>query len=121
MSSSDYQINKKPLARHKIVDFYGCNPVVISFAKYLEPVLMDASQKAGCKIVGVKSHQFNPVGATVVVLVAESHFSIHTWPEQNKALVDVFASGDMDLNAAIDHIGQAIGATSRKVIDIERG
>lgn len=117
----DIQLNRKHLARHKIVDFYGCNPNLLSFAKYLEPIMMDAAKKAGCAIVAVKSHQFNPIGATCFVLVAESHFSIHTWPEHHKALVDVFASGNMDLNAAVEHIGKALEANSSRVIDIERG
>lgn len=115
------QIDRKPLARHKIVDFYGCNPNVLSFSKYLEPVLQQAATKAGCAIVAVKAHQFNPIGCTVFVLVAESHFSIHTWPEKCQALVDVFASGDMKLDEAIEFIQKEIGATSKRVIDIERG
>lgn len=119
--SQDFLMNRRPLARHKLVDFYGCNPNILSFAKYLETIMQDASQKAGCAIVGVKSHQFNPVGATVIVLVAESHLSIHTWPEQHKALVDIFASGDINFDAAINHIQNAIQASSRKVIDVERG
>ncbi len=117
----DLHLNRKPIARHKIVDFYGCNPNLLNFAKYLEPIMMDAAKKAGCAIIAVKSHQFNPVGATCFILVAESHFSIHTWPECNKALVDVFASGEMDLNAAVEHIGKALEASSRRVTDIERG
>jgi S-adenosylmethionine decarboxylase proenzyme len=115
------QIDRKHLAVHKLVDFYGCNPMVLQFAKYLEPVMQEAATKAGCAIVGVKAHQFNPIGATVMVLVAESHLSIHTWPEKGQALVDVFASGDMDLDAAVNHIARAIEATSRRVTTIERG
>ncbi len=117
----DTQLNRKHLARHKLVDFYGCNPNLLSFAKYLEPIMMDAAKKAGCVIIAVKSHQFNPIGATCFVLVAESHFSIHTWPESNRALVDVFASGNMDLNAAVSFIGKSLEATSSRIIDIERG
>jgi len=119
--SQEFLMNRKILARHKLVDFYGCNPNILSFSKFLEPIMMEASQKAGCFMVGVKAHQFNPVGATVVVLVAESHLSIHTWPEHHKALVDIFASGDLDFEAAINHIHNALQATSRKVIDVERG
>lgn len=115
------QINKKPLARHRIVDFYGCNPNVLSFSKYLEPVMQQAATLAGCAIVGMKGHQFNPVGATVFVLVAESHLSIHTWPERSQALVDIFASGDIDMEIATKHIGEAIGATSSRITDIQRG
>ena len=114
-------MNRTHLARHKLIDFYGCNPNLISFAKFVEQVLLEASQIAGCNIVGSKSHQFNPVGATAFVMVAESHFSIHTWPEHGKALVDVFASGNMDLDAAIRHIEDRIGATSKRIIDVERG
>jgi len=119
--SHESLINRKHLARHVLVDFYGCNPNSISFSSFLERIMLDAASKAGCAIVGVKSHQFNPIGATVMVLVCESHLSIHTWPEQHKALVDVFASGDMNLQAAVDHIHAAIGASSRRVIMIERG
>lgn len=117
----DQLLNRKHLARHKLVDLYGCNPNLLSFAKYLEPIMMDAAKRAGSTIVAVKSHQFNPIGATCFVLVAESHFSIHTWPEYNKALVDVFASGNVDLNAAVDFIAKSLEATSSRVIDIERG
>jgi S-adenosylmethionine decarboxylase len=121
MSSEKHKLVRPYLARHKLVDFYGCSPSLLMFSNYLENILMQAATKAGCAIVGVKSHQFNPVGATVMVLVAESHFSIHTWPEKNQALVDVFASGDMDLELAIDFIGKSIEASSRRVIDVERG
>ncbi len=121
MSSQDNLTQRTHLARHKIVDFYGCNPSLLMFSGYLENVMQQAASRAGCIIVGVKSHQFNPVGATVVVLVQESHLSIHTWPEKNKALVDVFASGDIDLDVAVNYIAKAIEAGSRRVIDIERG
>lgn len=115
------QIDRKHLAVHKIVDYYGCTPTLLNFSKYLEPIMQEAASKAGCAIVGVKAHQFNPVGCSVVVLVAESHLSIHTWPEKAQALVDIFASGDMNLDLAVEHIGKAIGATSRRVTTIERG
>lgn len=121
MSSQQQQTNPQQLARHKLVDFYGCNPNLISFAKFVEQILLEASQIAGCNIVGSKSHQFSPVGATAFVMVAESHLSIHTWPEKGKALVDIFASGNIDFDAAINYIHERIGAESRKVIDIERG
>lgn len=114
-------MNKRYLAVHKLVDFYGCNPPILHFAKYLEPVMQEAATKAGCAIIAVKSHQFNPIGATVIVLVAESHLSIHTWPEQGKALVDIFASGEVDFQAAIDHIAKAIGASGYKTTTVERG
>lgn len=119
--SEEYNIKKTHLARHKIVDFYGCSPQLLMFSGYLENIMQQAATKAGCAIVGIKSHQFKPVGATVMILVAESHLSIHTWPEKGKALVDVFASGDMDLDAAVEFISKSIGASSRRIIDIERG
>ncbi len=121
MNSEDYRVNRTILARHKIVDFYNCNPSLLTVAGYLEDQMKQAATKAGCAIVGVKSHQFKPMGATVMVLVAESHLSIHTWPEKNKALLDVFASGDMNLQAAVDHMAAAIEAKAWKTIDIERG
>ncbi len=121
MSSQEYSLNRTHLARHKIVDFYGCNPTLLTNASYLEVIMQEAATKAGCKIIAVKSHQFKPMGATVFVLVAESHLSIHTWPQNNKALVDIFASGNMNLEAALEHISKAINAGSRRVIDIERG
>ena len=63
-------------------------------APYLERLLRDAAERARLTVVSSEFHQFSPHGVTGVLLLAESHVSIHTWPEHAYAAVDVFACND---------------------------
>jgi len=56
--------------------------------------MIEAANAAGATIIGESFHQFNPVGVTGVVAIAESHLSIHTWPEYGYAAVDVFTCSE---------------------------
>jgi len=64
--------------------------------------------EAGLTVVGVSSHQFRPQGATVAVLLAESHLAVHTWPEARFLTVDLYVC-----NATQDHTAQAEAIWSR--------
>ncbi|MBI2940269.1 MAG: adenosylmethionine decarboxylase, partial [Chloroflexi bacterium] len=66
--------------------------------------------------------QFEPHGVTVVVIIAESHLSIHTWPEHGYAAVDVFTCGDdPEFGEVTRLLGQRLGATSVSTIEVKRG
>lgn len=84
----------KTLGLHIIADLYGVNPEFIDKEEDIRH-LLENSVKAG-NLTKISSHfyQFNPHGATGIILLAESHISIHTWPEYQSATVDVFTCGD---------------------------
>ena len=83
---------------------------------------MRAARESRATIVGHLFHQFEPHGVSGVLLIAESHFSIHTWPEERFVGVDVFTCGDeMDPEVAIRALQEGLGASSVEVKMVRRG
>ena len=71
----------KILGRHLIVEYSECNSELLNNIELLEEFMNESVRKAGATIVSSKFHNYNPQGVSGVVVIAESHISIHTWPE----------------------------------------
>lgn len=81
-----------------------------------------AAKLAGATIVNTNFHKFSPQGVTGILLVEESHFSIHTWPEHNYAAVDLFTCSDsMNYQLALDEIFSELECQSNDIKVIDRG
>lgn len=80
-----------PLAHHCLLDFYGCSLASLNDAKGFREVLLAAIAEAGGTYVTDIFHHFNPHGLSGVVVIAESHVALHTWPEQRFAAIDIFS------------------------------
>lgn len=79
---------------HILVNMYGCPPELLERADKVSLLLNEVVSATGLTKLGENIHQFEPYGVTAVILLAESHISIHTWPEQNgSAAVDIFTCG----------------------------
>lgn len=87
---------------HWLLDLAGCNcdPALMADALLLRAFCLDACSAVGMQVVGDVFHQFAPAGVTGVVLLAESHLSVHTWPELHFAAVDVYVCDFNHANAA---------------------
>ncbi len=83
----------KTLGRHLLVEFYDCNPDIINNKELVEQYMKEAALSAGSTIVQSVFHMFKPYGVSGVVVIAESHLAIHTWPEYNYASVDLYTCG----------------------------
>jgi S-adenosylmethionine decarboxylase len=68
--------------------------VLLDDEQYVRDVLYHASVKCESTLLALNSHKFQPQGVTCVAMLAESHISIHTWPEMGMAVCDVFTCGD---------------------------
>ncbi len=79
------------LARHTLLELHGCNPALLQNAEALKPLLVDAVRRGGGTIVTEIFHNFSPQGVSGVIVIAESHVAIHTWPEHRFAAVDIFS------------------------------
>ncbi|WP_018132265.1 adenosylmethionine decarboxylase [Effusibacillus pohliae] len=91
--------------RHVAVDTWGADFNMLNDAKFLEDVMVQAAHKCGATVLSVQAKQFEPQGATVLVLLSESHISIHTYPEKGFAALDCYTCGEtVDPQVAIDHI-----------------
>ncbi|MCS7262099.1 MAG: adenosylmethionine decarboxylase [Aquificaceae bacterium] len=84
----------KTLGLHILADLYGVHPDLIDRVEDVRQLLESAVKIAGLTKISSHYYQFQPHGATGVVLLAESHISIHTWPEHGLATVDVYTCGD---------------------------
>lgn len=108
--------------RHVIAELEGCGPSLLSEPAGLRRILEEAAWAAGGTVLGSQFHRFDPVGASGVVLLAESHVSIHTWPEWRYAAVDVFGCGSrMDPFAAVRRIATALRASDLRWLEVTRG
>lgn len=82
----------KHLGRHLIVEFWGCEN--LDSPKIAREALKKAATESGSTLLSVKTHKFWPQGVSGIAVIAESHISIHTWPELGYAAVDIFTCGD---------------------------
>ncbi len=111
----------RPLGRHIHLDLYDCTAGILSTPADAERILNAAANKMNATIVGSHFHAFNPYGVSGVVIIAESHLTVHTWPEYNFAAVDVFSCGELDLDAGIKLLVAEFGAQRHDVAGFDRG
>ena len=91
--------------RHCAVDAWGIDFDLIDKADFLRDHMVKAAEKSGATVLSVQAQQFEPQGATVLVLLSESHLSIHTYPEKGFAAMDCYTCGDtVDPEVAINYL-----------------
>ena len=91
--------------RHVAVDTWGVDFELLNDAKWLQGHMVQAAEASGATVLSVQAQQFEPQGATVLVLLSESHLSIHTYPEKGFAAIDCYTCGDtVDPQTAIDYM-----------------
>ena len=112
----------KALGRHLLIEYYECNAEILNDVALIEEVMTEAACRTGATIVDSIFHLFNPHGISGVVVIAESHMAIHTWPEYAFVAVDLFSCGEgLDPNQAVTYLGERFRARSQKVQEIPRG
>ena len=112
----------KGLGRHLIFELYDCDPAALDDTKKLEEALLKAAERAGMKVCGSAFHKFNPHGVTGVVIVAESHLSIHTWPEYGYAALDIFTCGEKSKPwEAYEEIAKILKPKNMNAVEVKRG
>ncbi|NSX56189.1 adenosylmethionine decarboxylase [Parasulfitobacter algicola] len=120
---SPFDIDRKPdisLGKHLIVEFQGA--ISLEDPNPVAQAIKVAAEKAGATVLDVKMHNFGEgQGVTGVALLAESHISIHTWPEHGYAAIDVFMCGDADTSLSIDHLRAFFKPQSESVVVLNRG
>jgi S-adenosylmethionine decarboxylase len=99
------------LGRHLTIEFYECDPDILLNKDDVEEALLKAAKDSGATIISSSFHDFKPQGISGVVIIAESHFTVHAWPEHDYAAVDIFTCGDgLDLDIALDSLEKSLGS-----------
>ena len=78
---------------HLLLELYGCNREKLNDELYLRCQLSSAAKLAKASVLHIVSNKFEPFGVTAIALLAESHLSIHTWPESQYSAIDIFTCG----------------------------
>ena len=82
------------VGKHCILELYECDALKLNDEAFVRTTITTAAKLAGATLLNLITHRFEPQGVTGLALLAESHISIHTWPENGYAAVDVFTCGD---------------------------
>jgi S-adenosylmethionine decarboxylase len=110
------------LGRHLLLELFDCDFDAINNLETVKNALVEAAKRAHATIVDVVFHEFNPFGISGVVVIAESHLSIHTWPEHRYAAVDIFSCGDaLKPEVAANYLVEQFGAERTSVVELQRG
>ncbi len=116
------KVRLNALGTHVLVELRDCDANALDDLQNVESTLIDTARRIGATIIGHAFHQFSPQGVTGVVIIAESHICIHTWPEHNYAAVDIFTCGDTSrLDEATRHIAEAFHSQDLSVVTLQRG
>jgi len=111
----------QPSGTHLLTDMSGIEPLLLSDCAKIEQLLREAAAAAGAQVLHSHFHSFGPaLGVTGVVLLAESHISIHTWPEHGFAAADVFMCGAAQPQLALEVIEEALQPECSEVRTVDR-
>ncbi len=110
------------LGRQILVEFYDCDSSKINNVDFIEQSMIDGTLKAQATIISHNFHKFSPYGVSGVVVIAESHVAIHTWPEYNYAAVDIFTCGDT-INPWViqEYLKEAFESKNISSMEMKRG
>ncbi|MDC3415736.1 adenosylmethionine decarboxylase [Aquibacillus salsiterrae] len=110
------------MGRHVIAEMWDCNIDTLNDMGLIEQIFVNAALKAGAEIREVAFHKFAPYGVSGVVIISESHLTIHSFPEHGYASIDVYTCGDiLDPNVATDFIAEALESKTCEKVEVPRG
>jgi S-adenosylmethionine decarboxylase proenzyme len=105
-----------------LVELHDCNREVLDNTDTIRDVMLKAAIDCGAVVLGSQFHHFNPQGVSGVVVIAESHISIHTWPEYGYAAVDVFTCGTaVNPEIAAGVLIEKLEAKNHSLMEVQRG
>lgn len=110
------------LGRHALLDLYGCQPGILNDPDYLQSLLRQTALDLKATVVEEMFHTFAPHGVSGVIVIAESHLAVHTWPEHGYAAVDLFTCSETtELGRLSDLLKERLGASHAVYREESRG
>lgn len=110
------------LGTHVLLELRDCDPRLLDDLTHIRQAMLRAACTVDAHVVGESFHQFAPQGVTGILSIAESHISIHTWPEHGYAAADIFTCGDHTMaERAAAVIIEALCCQDPEITQIRRG
>ncbi len=111
-----------PLGRHMLLELYQCPQHIIDSIPVIEEILLNVVEQINATFVSKSFHHFSPYGVSGVVVIAESHITIHSWPEHGYAAIDVFTCDEsIDYKLVEDLMVEKFQSTKHQAQTITRG
>lgn len=112
----------KALGKHLLLELKDCDREILNNLDLLKTIMSAAATEAGATLLDESFHQFNPHGVSGVVIIAESHLFIHTWPENGYAAVDIFTCGDtVKPEKAAQILVNKLDSKNHTILELQRG
>jgi len=109
------------LGRHLIGELFDCDRQRIDDLEVVRTAMRRAAERVGATVMAEAFHRYQPQGVSGTLLIAESHMSVHTWPEAGYVAVDIFTCGGLDPRPGLRHLEQVLGAERCRMHEILRG
>ena len=110
------------IGHHYIVEASGCDPNIVGSVEKVQQILVKAAEIAGAHVWSISFNRFPPNGVSGVVVISESHISVHTWPEFGYGALDIYTCGNnIDPEKAVVFAVEAFGASTSHITEITRG
>lgn len=112
----------KPLSKHLLLELSGCDFNLLNDLTFVKDTMRNAALVANAEVLELAFHKFSPQGISGVVVIAESHLSIHTWPEYGYAAIDIFTCGAKTLpQKAARYLRKKFNAKASYKTKVNRG
>jgi len=110
------------LGKHILAEFYKCDSVILNDVALIERFMVEAAKRARATVISSSFHHFSPFGVSGVVVIAESHLTIHTWPEYEYASIDIYTCGSsLDPWISFKYLVKKLKAKDTSMMEIKRG
>ena len=108
-------------AKHLLVEYHGCDRAVLDDLEAVKALMRKGAEAARATVVAEVFHPYRPCGITGVIVIEESHFAVHTWPECGYAAVDFYTCGDCEPELADAVLRAGFRAERSEVLLVHRG
>lgn len=110
------------LGSHLLIELFGCNGRMLEREDYVGGAMRDAAVESKATVVEQSFHEFKPYGVSGAVIIQESHYTIHTWPEHGYAAVDLFyCGGTVQVHRAVEVLRERFQPSRIKFLVVRRG
>ncbi|UDQ97051.1 adenosylmethionine decarboxylase [Lentisphaerota bacterium WC36G] len=97
------------LGKHMTIEYYECSSKILADCETMEKAFIKSAVDSNATVISSKFHDFKPQGVSGVVVISESHFAVHAWPEHDYAAVDIFTCGEtIDFHAAVESLRESL-------------
>ena len=110
------------LGKHLLLELKDCEKEALNDISFLRSAMLSAASECGATILGESFHQFSPQGVSGIVIIAESHLFIHTWPEYGYAAADIFTCGNsVQPEKAAQVLVRKLDSKNHSMVEMRRG